>query len=202
MEARLFDPAAPPEWTTPEWYADRPVAPHLEQQGHHDRLVSAAHMVWYTTGSDPSECTVSDLGAGDGGLLALVAADPGVGASWGYDLQPSNVAAAAARGVRVELLDVVADFDGVEFGRTVVATEFLEHLLDPHGFLRRLHAETPVKWLVASSPFRETVEEHYEYHCWAWDVAGYEAMLAECGWHVRCADFPWICQVVLAERLP
>lgn len=192
LEAQLFEPGTVPEWTTPEWYAEREAAPHLEQEGHRQRLQKSAEFARRT-----GALTVVDLGAGDGGLLSLL--EPRQ-IRWGYDLQASNVEASKRRNQDVRLLDVVAGFDRVEWADCVVLTEMLEHLIDPHGLLRRIHDETPAQWLVASSPYTETVESHYGFHTWVWDQQGYEAMLERSGWRPIDRDVAWICQVVLCER--
>lgn len=198
-EWRLFPEGTIPEWATPEWYADRDVAPHLEQDGHRDRLLLTADMVAdaISRGGDDL-ADVVDLGAGDGGLLSILT---GPGQRWGYDLQPTNVAAAEARGEMVELADVVAEWPRTyqDEADVVVATEFLEHLVDPHDMVRRI-AATRARYLIASSPYTETDQSHYEFHLWAFDEEGYRALLENNGWRVLRQERSWIAQVVLAER--
>jgi hypothetical protein len=148
------------------------------------------HLVW-----EP-DMTVVDLGAGDGGLLSLLDRIP-ADRKYGYDLTPENVAGARQRGQNVILGDCV---DGViDWGDIAVATEMLEHLVDPHDFVGRIADNS--RFLVASSPWTETKDAHYEFHTWAWDVAGYAELLESNGWvilsHVSVSWF----QVVLAERL-
>jgi 2-polyprenyl-3-methyl-5-hydroxy-6-metoxy-1,4-benzoquinol methylase len=193
IEDRLFPEGTIPEWTKPEWHAKRDRAPHVDQPGHRPRLQVAAqmvHLVW-----EP-EMTVVDLGAGDGGLLSLLDRVP-VDRKWGYDLTSGNVAGATQRGQNVILGDCV---DGViEWGDVAVATEMLEHLVDPHGFVRRIADHS--RFLVASSPWTETKQAHYEFHTWAWDVAGYAELLESNGWSILShISVSWF-QVVLAERL-
>lgn len=191
IEHRLFPEGTIPEWTTPAWHAERERAPHLEQRGHRERLLTAARLAmvpWLP------EMTVVDLGAGDGGLLSLLNVPSH--AKWGYDLTPENVAGAASRGQDVRLGDCV---DGdIEWGDIAIATEMLEHLVDPHGFVRRIADHS--QFLVASSPWTETKDNHYEFHTWAWDVDGYGQLLTDNGWgilgHITVSWF----QVVLAER--
>ena len=177
-EWRLFPEGTVPECTTPEWYEDRERAPHAEQAAHRPRLEMAAR---YIVGAVSAHhlSSVSDLGAGDGGLLSLL--DDAPIPLWGYDLSPDAVAGAKERGVDVRLGDAVADLDSLELGDLCVATEFLEHLVDPHGWLRQLAGRGP-RWLVASSPWVETGDEHYEFHTWAWDTPGYAQLLAGAGW--------------------
>lgn len=195
MEAQLFEPGTIPEYATPGWYADRDAAPHLEQEGHRQRLELAADFAFQAI--ELGGQSVVDVGAGDGGLLSLIAPKLPSGRCWGYDLQPANVEAAETRGVTVLLGDVV---DGpIVWGDVVVATEILEHLVDPHGLLRRAH-DSGAKYLIASSPYMETAESHYGYHLWAWDEAGYQQMIEDAGWTVRRSGRAWICSVVLAAR--
>lgn len=204
-ERRLFAEGTVPEYVTAEWYADREHAPHLEQSAHRPRLLIAAEMVASLVASN-GYGSVVDLGAGDGGLLSLLTGRlPADVRLRGYDLAPANVTAAAARGVNVELLDVVAEFDGygiwnMELGEVAVCTEFLEHLLDPHGFLDTLAVGADVRALVASSPWTETVGDAYEFHLWAWDQAGYAELLFEHGWRVVDHQLAGMFQVVAAFR--
>lgn len=198
MEARLFPEGQPPEWTTPEWYAGREAAPHLEQEGHRERLLLTATFIEQAINEGATD--IVDLGAGDGGLLSLFRDDLRIGWLHGYDLQQTNVDAAAVRGVTVELRDVIAHNDYDSSDTTVwVVTEMLEHLVDPHSFVRRLH-DADAKWLVASSPYIETAESHYEFHTWAWDLEGYRALLENNGWEVVRQETTWISQVLLARK--
>lgn len=196
MEARLFEVGTIPEWCTAEWYAERESAPHVDQGLHRPRLdmtalfVKQASIVWEYN-------TVADLGAGDGGLLWLLRDHFTVG--HGYDLQQTNVDAAAKRGVDVRYGNFLTD--EIEYAEIVVMTEVLEHLVDPHKFLRTLYQDQlGVKCLVASSPWSETLEDHYGYHTWAWDTQGYAAMLANAGWLVKTHETAGMFQVVMAIR--
>ena len=194
MEARLFAEGTVPECTTATWYQGRESAPHLEQPGHRERLFLAASFVAEAVHAHGAGSVV-DLGSGDGGLLSLLPPAEYAGPeTWGYDLCPANVAAAAERGVHVELLDVIAGEP--RWADVAVATEMLEHLIDPHSFLRRVREHC--RFLVASSPWDETAEQHYEFHTWAWDPPGYIAMLDEAGWRVIYLEPVGRFQVVLA----
>src|SRR5437868_2907811 len=68
-EWRLFDEGTTPEHTTAAWYAGRDAAPHLEQEGHRQRILLVADMIKRNV---PHDTPIIDLGSGDGGLLALL----------------------------------------------------------------------------------------------------------------------------------
>ncbi len=189
MEWRLFDRGTVPEWTTPEWYAGIERAPHLDQPLHRGRLELAARLA----SSTPAATSLVDLGAGDGGLLSLVADDFLV--SWGYDLQPLNVEGARERGVDVRRADVLKD--PIDWAETAVCTEMLEHLVDPHAFVAEIRNHSI--YLVCSSPFTETPEFHYGHHAWAWDQEGYAKMITEAGWQIVRHETVDMFQVVLAR---
>lgn len=201
-EVRLYPAGTVPECVTAEWYAEREHAPHLEQDLHRPRLELAAQFA-ADLSAELDGANVVDIGAGDGGLLSLLRAR-GV-AGHGYDLQPTNVAAAADRGVSVELVDAISAIvdhraaDIIELAPIAIATEVLEHLVDPHLVLRQL-AATGVDALVASSPWTETNGGAYEFHLWAWDQLGYRELLERNGWHVVRQELAGMFQVVAAVR--
>lgn len=199
-EWRLFDEGTVPAWTTREWYADRDRAPHVDQDVHHGRLVLAADMARQAIRDvQPDVRSLVDLGCGDGGLLWLLAHKAFTFAvnKWGYDLQQSNVVPAVAeRGVDVRYGDVVAG--EVEWGDIAVATEMLEHLVDPHAFVRRIAEHS--RALVASSPFTERPGAAYEFHAWAWDLDGYRALLEQAGYRIVRHETVSMFQVILGVR--
>jgi hypothetical protein len=193
-EWKLFD-GDQAHVSTAEFHAHRERAPHLEQSGHRDRLLTAASFVMTAVGLGAR--SVSDLGCGDGGLLSLLA---GQVDAWGYDFQPSNAAGWAERGVTAEQFDVFgADRDRVLLGDVTVTTEVLEHLTDPHEAVRWI--ATGSKFLVASSPWDERPGYSDECHAWAWDRAGYRALVEQGGYrilqHVDVTRF----QVILGAKL-
>lgn len=190
-EWRLFDEGTVPEFTQPGWYEGREHAPHLEE-GHRPRMEHAAAFIAQIALARKLR-TVVDLGAGDGGLLSLLG--PAFTA-WGYDLMPENIRAAKERGVDVRYGDVV---DGdVDWASIAVCTEMLEHLVDPHGFLRNLPEQ--VKVLVCSSPWDERPGAAYQFHTWAWDLDGYRALVDQAGFTVQRQRPVGRFQVVLAVR--
>lgn len=191
-EWRLFADGTVPEYTRPDWYATREHAPHLEQFGHRDRLMAtAAYVAQAAFGAGLR--TIVDLGAGDGGLLSLLG--PGLKA-WGYDLSPENLEAAKGRGVDVRYGDVVND--DIEWGEIAVCTEMLEHLVDPHAFVRHIARNAQV--LVCSSPWMERAGYHYEFHTWAWDLTGYAALITQAGFKVQRHRQVNAFQVLLAVK--
>lgn len=197
-EYRLFDGPVP-HVSTAEFHADRPRAPHLEQPFHQGRLVGAAFLVEEAARAAGRPVTVSDLGCGDGGLLALLRGQPGVARAWGYDFAPANVAGWAERGVTAWQVDVFGlDCGRVRLGDVTVMTEVLEHLADPHAAVR--WAATGSRWLIASSPWPETPGQHDECHAWAWDMDGYRALVEQGGWSVLRHQQLDYFQLVLAER--
>lgn len=190
-EWRLFPEGTIPDYTTPEWYVSRASAAHLEEPEHRGRLHRSARFVAEAAMTGLS--TVVDLGSGDGGLLSLLG--PAV-KGWGYDLCPANVAAAAGRGVDVRYGNVLED--PIEWGDIAVATEMLEHLVDPHAFVRHIHANAQV--LVCSSPWNERPGAAYEYHAWAWDFDGYRALINQAGFVIRKHEPVGAFQVIMAVK--
>lgn len=191
-EWRLFDEGTIPECTTADWYLSREHAPHLEQDLHRGRLIKSANLIAQAAMGYGFR-TVVDLGAGDGGLLSLLG--PSM-TRWGYDLAPANVEAAKQRCVDVRLADVLTD--PVQWAEIAVATEMLEHLVDPHGFVQTIYKNASA--LVASSPWTETPEQHYEFHTWCWDTDGYRNLLEQAGWRVAHHAKVSMFQVVLAVK--
>jgi 2-polyprenyl-3-methyl-5-hydroxy-6-metoxy-1,4-benzoquinol methylase len=191
-EWRLFPAGTVPEYTTAGWYAGRERAPHLEDETHRPRLIRSATQVGQLAFQLGARSVV-DLGAGDGGLLSLLG--PALRA-WGYDLMPENVAAAKGRGVDVRQGDVL--LDPLEWGEIAVATEMLEHLVEPHQFVRTIAANA--RALVCSSPHNERPGHAYEFHTWAWDFAGYRALVEQGGFTVQHHEAVGPFQVIAAVR--
>lgn len=197
-EWKLFDGAVP-HVSTFEFHEHRDRVAHLEQEGlHRERLIGAGAMVRTAVDALGGSATVSDLGCGDGGLLSVVQAMPGVSRAWGYDFQPSNAAGWAERSVSAQALDVYgADRGVVEVGDIAIATEVLEHLADPHGAVRWIAGKA--RYLVASSPFLETDLTHGAEHAWAWDREGYRDLIVSAGFDVVLHETITWSQLILAR---
>jgi len=181
------------EFATAEWYEDREAAHHLEQYGHSDRLQKALDYVKLARGFMGANDVV-DMGCGDGGFLSLLKGE-GI-TSWGYDLQPKNIEYAVNnRGVDARLTDFSEDSE-IIYADVVVMTEVLEHLINPHEIL----ADMPGRFLIASSPYGETGDAHYEFHLWAWDLQGYRELVEGAGYRVVLQDVVWLNQIILAVR--
>ncbi len=175
----LIDLENPPDWTRPEWFTDCPNEPHIDTPLHRGRLLLASEMVHEAVESRaPLGTSVVDIGAGDGGLLeTLIDLKYRYGTnSWGYDLaEPSEA----------------------RWGDLCIATEFLEHMVDPHGTVAYIAKRSP--WLVASSPFTETLDAHYPLHTWAFTLEGYKALLEDAGYTVLRQETVDMFQVLLAH---
>jgi len=191
MEWKLFEGDVAP-FTDDAFYADRIAAHHLEEYGHKDRLEKALEYAVHAR--DEFGCgTFSDLGCGDGGWLQL-ATTKGL-TSWGYDMQPSNIEYARyTRGVNAMYTNFEAGT--VVYGDCSIMTEVLEHVSDPHGIVRNL----PSRVIIASSPFHETGEAHYEFHNWAWDEAGYADLITQGGDDIIRHENVWLNQIILGVR--
>lgn len=191
MEWKLFTDNEIPKYTTASWYASRERAPHLEQYGHRDRLLVTSCRV-YDLFRAHNFANVVDLGCGDGGLLSLLNVP-----AWGYDLSPEAVRAAVdERDVDARLANVVDD--QIDWADIAVATEMLEHLVDPHAYVRKIAANA--QSIIASSPVFETDQNHYEFHTWAWDAVGYRALIEQAGFTVSVHDIVGNAQIITGVK--
>jgi trans-aconitate methyltransferase len=174
-EWRLFPEGAVPDFSTPEFFGTHPWVPPHGQIGHQERTAMVVDLVANHIGTAQ---TLSDLGCGDGSLLAALEGRHLPLRMWGYDAGRENVATALSAGLDVTHADFLTA--QVDLGDIVVMSEVLEHLADPHGFLAKLSANR----LVASTPSSETGDWHYYHHAWAWDTAGFRDLLEGAGWSV------------------
>jgi len=190
MEICLVDAQDPPEWTQPSWHEQREWVPQYGTAVHTPRIRLAAEMVQDAVHRYGVRSVV-ELGAHDGGMCKAMGTLP-----WqvipaprptyhGYEITDAALSHAVADGIDVRKADILRD--ELDLGEhtppnLVVLTEVLEHLAQPHELLRRLQPR--VDYLLASVPIDETRDKHYEYHAWAWDRAGFSALLAACGYVV------------------
>lgn len=202
-EYRMFDKPDPKNGRPgdAEWYKDRPVSDHINEPGHRQRLLQASELVQdvlhYT-----NEATISDWGAGNGGLLhefkklTLEA--------WGYDMSPLAVAHGIQKyGVELSELDVTEVRPKRMAGNVVVLTEFLEHLENPHELVRQIFTLYPqAQFVVASVPGFEDPRKPYEYHLWCWHGSSFADMFTRIGWKVQRHFFRIDCstQFLVASR--
>lgn len=196
-EWRLFEEGTIPEYTTPEWYAGRNRPAHIDEDAHRGRLEIAFDCIRQGI-EEYGARSVVDLGCGDGGLLSLIQFYDLSNrvTAWGYELPHNGESAASERGVDVRYSDVVNDDIG--WGDLAVCTEMLEHLIDPHAFVRRVAEHSPI--IVASSPFTETDQSHYGYHTWAWDQDGYRALFEGAGYTVERHETWSMFQICLGRK--
>jgi hypothetical protein len=187
------------------WYRDRAVSDHINETGHRERLLEALNLIGdaieqVKLSSYPY--TLSDFGAGNGGLLAQVKKKFWGINAWGYDLSPKAVEWGKEKyTVDLRCDDVLSN--PIDIGSIVVLTEFLEHIVDPHGMLKRLHLSFDPQWIVASSPGFESPGKQYEYHLWSWYQGdSFAKMFEREGWRVRRHFFRADCgtQFLLASR--
>lgn len=159
MEYKLFNT---PHSHDANFYSDRAMADHINQGDHRPRLLQVADEVLEL--SKLSEIkTIGDFGCGNGGLIDYLSdkVDQGV---YGYDLQPSNVEFAKSKGRNVSLKNFIEE--EVKYPDLLICTETLEHLVDPHGFLKA--ASKKSNYIVASTPGYETESFHAPFHLWVW----------------------------------
>lgn len=178
-EWRLFEEGTIPVCSTTDFFEKHPwVSPH-DQTGHAERTAMVERLVRIYVGAH-EVTSLSDLGCGDGAFLDIVRDLPV--RAWGYDAGAANVSIARNKGLDVRQGDILTDT--LEYGELITCNEVVEHMADPHGFLREL----PGSQLVLSSPSAETDEWHYVDHTWAWDMEGYEALVTGAGWQVIAHD--------------
>jgi hypothetical protein len=180
-EWRLFPEGTIPDFTTVEFFEKHPWIAPAHQMGHRERTAMVATLIREFIADHPVG-SISDLGCGDGSLLASISDLPL--SAWGYDAGKANVDQARSHGLDVRHANLMSP--GLEYGELITASEVVEHLVDPHGFIAGL----PGRALILSSPSAEDGDWHYEHHSWAWDMEGYAALVTGAGWtiirHVEC----------------
>lgn len=175
--------------STFEFHEGREAAHHIEETAHKARFDKT---IEYINSLDVE--SLSDLGAGDGGLLSRLNIR-----CWGYDFHIPNIEYARnTRNVDVRNFNFVEQIDTIELGEVVTITEAIEHLENPHDLLRRISLRGD-RYLICSSPVNETKDFHCEEHVWAWDFEGYEALLKDNGWDILKHEVIFPFQIVLAK---
>lgn len=180
-EWRLWEGDEPPFFTTPAFFQAHPWISPVHQIGHAERMQMVVESITRLDGENFIE-SICDLGCGDGSLLRDVRNVTSIQRLWGITHSLQDIAVAWSH----DLNAVHGNFltDEFEWADITVMTEVLEHLVDPHSFLKRVESQ----YLVASSPSAETSDWHYEHHAWAWDLNGYEDLVTNAGWRVLWQD--------------
>lgn len=221
-EYRLFDPENPPEWLDPAYWTNTPNCDHWNHPAgvHKARMVAASKLA-YDTAITNDLAEIVDIGAGDGRTLELIgrhtlADKHSGGALWGvpectgYEIikdsveaasllgcvWPANVTKEAAENLDTHFTRHVCKTTRED--RLVIATEFFEHLADPHAMVRWLASRA--EWVVASSPWIENDRRHEVNHAWAWDIEGYHNLLNVNGWDVVSHTKVEWSQIIVARR--
>lgn len=165
-----------------EWYKDREMADHINQEGHRPRLMQVQDLLLQILEQSP-ELTICDFGCGNAGLIREIQSKVN-NVIWGYDLQPSNIEDAHKKGNvnNVFYKDFIQDSD-IKYPDIAICTEVLEHLVDPDAFLVKL-LENGVKYVIASSPDYETPSYHAPFHLWVFNGNSYMDMFIDSGWDV------------------
>jgi 2-polyprenyl-3-methyl-5-hydroxy-6-metoxy-1,4-benzoquinol methylase len=179
MRYKTFDK---PHSHDAEWYKDREVADHINQGGHRPRLMQVKDYVIELVGNDET-ITIADFGCGNGGLMREIQKELPNNKIWGYDLCPANIEDSHQKGntENIKYLDFVNE--EVEFPNIAIATEVLEHLVDPDAFIKRL-LDNGVEYIVASSPDYESPSYHAPFHLWVFNGDSYKEMFEQQGWKV------------------
>lgn len=165
------------------------VTDHSTNPLHRDRFADSAALVREALRLGAH--TWADYGCGTGGLLAQV---DGFSAKWGLDFWEGAVQVGVDRGLDIRVADI--ERDPLVRSDLASATEFLEHIGDPHGFLARV----PCRWFVGSVPFHETARAHDPAHVWVWDTDGFADMVQSAGFTVLRHSWRGLGQHILAER--
>jgi len=182
MKVYKFFKDGEPKFHDAKFYRDRPVSDHIHEVAHRERLLRTCGEIEYLFRIDPALKSLTDLGAGNGGLLNELKGV--VPKAVGYDLSPLAVEDGKKRyGVDLRLLDFVNEFEKVEVGDVICMNETLEHLVDPWAVLEKVQ-KTKAKWVVASVPAGENAERHYEFHLWAWEPPSFGHMFRSLGFEV------------------
>lgn len=158
---------------------DRPWMDLENQPGFRQRSYMVADLARLVVALRPGvTTTVTDLGCGDGSLLAMLDLPPHVRA-WGYEIGAGDVTHGRSRKLDVRQADILTG--PLDYGGLLICSEVLEHIADPAGFLKGL---PDGRVLIASSPSAEHAGWFNPIHSWAWDLNGYRDLLEGAGWRV------------------
>ena len=178
MENRFFEE---PRCHDRAFYDNRPAADHINQASSALRIHLAVGYAAYVVRFQKVR-SVGDFGCGTGGGLMLLSRSllPEGVRLYGYDLCPANVEMARSRGLDVVRRDFVNE--EVEWPELMIMTETLEHLIDPHGFLKRIPRGT---WVVLTVPLADDGKRHDTTHLWGWTEKSFPRMCAAAGFDVH-----------------
>lgn len=183
---QLFADGEIPFFTTPEFFAAHPWIEPVHQVGHAQRMLMTSTAITDLAATGVIGNMV-DLGCGDGSLMELIISALGTDIPvYGYDGCLASIDKAHEKGLEVNFADIRKLAPLLTEVDLIVASEVVEHLVDPHGFIASIKSP----YLILTSPSAEDADWHYEHHAWAWDTTGYANMVESCGWevisHVSC----------------
>lgn len=138
---------------------------------------------------------IVDYGCGTGGLLKFLKHNIFDRTYLGYDIVQDNVQHCKDYGLSAECKDITKD--NLYYGDLAIATEILEHLLDPREFLNKIPNGT---WLIASVPANENDVSHDPSHIQIWQDDSFVKMVSDCGFVVYHFDKAFISQFVVAKK--
>jgi len=191
MEYKLFDT---PKYNNIEFYKDIEMTDHINQFNHSLRLyISIAYILWVAKFNNIK--TIGDFGCGNGGLIEFLSHNLPNIKIYGYDLIPANVAEAQRRSLDVKLKDFICE--KIDYPDLLILTEILEHLAEPRIFLQKIPKGT---FIMATVPFGETLNSHWQHHLWIWDGDSFFKMIEECGFKILQRGSIYTIQIVVAIK--
>jgi 2-polyprenyl-3-methyl-5-hydroxy-6-metoxy-1,4-benzoquinol methylase len=193
-------------------------------EGHHRYL--HAPVLRLVSKYIPEGSRILDIGCGNGSLCAQLSGQYQVS---GLDLSESGIEAArqlcpAGRFEVATVYDDLADRFGCTF-EAAISLEVVEHLYDPHAYLRRIHdAVAPGGALIVSTPYHGylknlvmavsgKLDDHFHAlregaHIKFWSRATLSRLFDDCGFDVLqfagCGRYPylWKSMILVGRRRP